>query len=149
MHLVGEDHLAFPVQAELVLGIDEEDAALRRELPTVGEDLEARGLDALPLPFGTEPGGEDAALAHRDIVGAERGLAGGRYDRPRQGAVLDQPARQLHPAELPRAFLVLHPDAGARGTGEVGAHHDLDRDHFERARDRDVGIRDVDQMVGA
>ena len=108
------------MQAELELGVGDDDAALEG----VGRAELVEG-DGRVADVGGEVGAEQAGDAvERDVlvVRAHGRLGRGREDRLGQAAAVDQAGRQLDAADAAAAFVVL-----AARAGEVAAHDGLDR----------------------
>jgi hypothetical protein len=145
--LVDDDDLALGGDAELVLGVGEDEAALGGAgLPEREQPLgDRRG--ALELVGGDLPHRQELVLADGDVVAALGGLGRRREQRARQRLVLAQPVGQRVAREGAGAALVGLPDRRRGHAGQVRAHHQLDGERAHFATDAHVGIGAVDDVV--
>jgi hypothetical protein len=120
------------VRAELVFGVDEDQAALARQRLPARKQRQRIGARLSPIALWS------AAPARHDL-GAESGsswppskaLLVGVMIACGQLLIVAQAIGQAHAVHVARALLVERQDRGARGAGEIAAHHDLDGQDVE------------------
>jgi hypothetical protein len=126
-HLVGE-HQPTVLEAELHLGVRDEDAAFGSDLVAARQD---RGREVSRATGHLLPHlGDDGDVGHRLVVLPHRRLGRGGEHRLGQPGPVDQALGQAYAAHVP-VDLVL-PQAP---TGEVGAGDALHRQHLEAAHE--------------
>ncbi len=140
-HLVAQDDLAVLVEAELELGVRDDDAAGQGVVGAflVERDRAVADLRGELLAAAREGFLEDfnASLeADIFVVVADLGFGGRRVDRLRQLVALAEAFRQRDPAD--RAVLFVACPAGA---GDVAADDALDRDHGELLHQHAVPVK--------
>jgi hypothetical protein len=153
-HLVDEDEAPGVVEAELELGVGDDDAAGQGIGGGVAVDAEGHVPDLPGEVLADEVGG--VAEAHVLVVLADGGLGGRGIDGLRQPVRLAQPGRQRDVADGAGALVVL-----PAGADEVAAHDGLHRQRPHLAHDdgalaegaalvrvrHDIGEREVGQVV--
>ena len=148
MNLVDDDHAAVFGLSELVLRVDQNEAARRagglsRRKQTHGD------LGGFVEVFGRHLSErEDLFARARDVVLAFGSLRGGREDRRRQVLVLAQSVGQRVTAEVALAPRVVRPDRRRGRAGHVGAHHHLDQQGLALDAREHVRIRRRQKVVG-
>ena len=141
MRMIG----AFGRDAELVLGVDEDEAVLRGALLAEGEEFESLRRGEVPLVWGEPVFGDDFAGSDGAVV---RGLFGGRRDEvARELFVLAHAFGERDVGEGALARTVLRPDGGVGRSGEVAAHDELNRQDAAFAREQSVGVRRADDVI--
>ncbi len=130
--LVGEDQVV-PVEAELELGVREDDAALAGDVPGAGVDGEG-GLAQTGRRVRADLAG-DLLVGDVLVVLADLGLGGRGEDRGGQLRAVDQALGEGEAAD--GAGLVVLRQARA---GEVAAGHALHGDHPQRLADQGAAL---------
>ena len=120
MDLVDEYEAAVD-EAELVLGVDEDESAPGGHLLSAGEESQGHLLDLLPELGGGEAGTDDLVGGDVEVVTLV-GLGGGGYDGVGELLVLAQAFGQWHAADGACSGGVLAPG----GSGQVAAHYDFE-----------------------
>ena len=125
--LVGQSQVAVLVDAELELGVGDDDALGQRVVGALDVGLQG----ALAQLVGPHRADQFDHLVERDVlvVVSQFGLGGRGEQRLRELAGLDQPGRQRDAAHLAGLLVVDQPRAG-----QVAAGHGLDRHHLEFLR---------------
>jgi hypothetical protein len=145
VEFVDEEDFAGGGEAELVFGVDEDEAALAGELLAEGEELEGLAGGEVPLGGGEPVFGEDASGGDGAVMGGFFG--GGGDEVAGEGIVLAHGCGQSDAAEVALAGLVLGVDGGVCGTGEVAADDELDGEDAAFAGDEGVGVGARDDVV--
>ena len=149
MNLVGQDDLAVCVDAELVLGVHQDQAAGRRHLLPAGEQRQGVLAQRLPLQGAQQTLLDDFGRRQGRVVVAVIGLGGRRDDGGRQFLVVGKAIGQPVAVHLPLALLVERQDRGAGGPGQVAAHHDLHRQDVQPGAHHHIGVGIGEHVVGA
>ncbi len=149
MDFVGQHDAAIFVQAQLVLGVGQDQAPLGRHGLAAREQPERIVPDLLPLL-----GAEQTAL--QDLVGRERrvviagvGLGGGGDDWLGQLLVGPHAVLEARAIHLAPTLVVEGQDGGAGRARQITAHHDLHRQDGQPPGQQHVGVGIRDHMVGA
>ena len=144
--LVDEADHAVLVLAELVLGVHQDQSVLVGHLLPEGEELLGLAAAVVPVLLAHE-----AALHH--VLGGDElvvhvGLGGGGDQVLPQLLVLLQALGEVDAAVLAHAVLVVGPERGGGGAGDVAAHHELDGERGALAADGDVRVGHGQHVIG-
>ena len=149
MDLVGQDDRTIFVEAEFVLGIDQDQSPPGGDLAPAGEQGHGLVRHLLPLPLGQQLARKNVPRAERRIMRAVLRLGGGRDDGARKLLVVAQAVGEPVAIHLALALFIHLQDGGGRRAGQIVAHHDLDRHHRQPLAHQDVGIRIRNDVIGA
>ena len=147
MNFVHHDQLAVN-QAELVLGVDQDQPSLTAKFGSEGKERQRRPLHVRVDRFWHEIPGDDLVAGEALVVAAGGApVCRRRDDGLGQLLVLDEAVGEFESIDDPLAARVGAPDRGAGHTGEVAAHDHLDRDRLALARDGHVRIRRGNEVI--
>jgi len=136
----GDELLA--AEAELVLGVDQQQPSAAGDLLTLGEEGQGGLLGAGEVAGGDEAPVEELGLGDRLIVLAQGRLGRRGEDGRREGLVLLEALGEPEAVGIV-ACLVIAPQAA----GEVAAHDELHRKRTGHVGDDDAGVGHVDDVV--
>jgi len=146
VHLVDERGPAVD-QAELVLGVDQDQARAPCDLLAAAEDRKGSALDLLPQVGRDQAARDDLLRGETLVVGAAGGLRRGGDHRLGERIVLAQARRQVEAVRARHPLAVQRPQRSGGDAGDIAAHDHLDGQRLRLAREGDVGIGDGDDMI--
>src|SRR5262249_54186826 len=106
VHLIGGQDRSLRVEAEFVLGVDQDEPLPRRHFPAAGEQRERLIGNFAPLLLGEQLARDDLPGAERRIVLPLLRLGGGGDDGARKFLVVAQAVLEALPVHLARALFV-------------------------------------------
>ena len=146
MDLVDDREHPVGVEAELVLGVDEHQTRLGGDLLSPFEDRKRDGARLVPQLGVDDATFDDLEFRDRFVVAALFGFGRGGDDRLGQWVVLLHPIGEVEPVDRAGTSVVLRPQRGGGRAGQSASHDDLDRQRVALLSDRDVGVRNRDDV---
>ncbi|OSX70590.1 hypothetical protein BU14_0715s0004 [Porphyra umbilicalis] len=144
--LVNEPDGPVRVAPKLVLGVDEDQAALGGERLAAGKERERRVGARVRVRLGHEAEGDNVGRGNghvpRIVLGRRRQHVGVEL------LVLDEALWEVEPAIVARARRVVLPQRRLRRARDVATHDKLDGEGLALAREQRVGVRRGDHVVG-
>ena len=149
MNFIGNGDDAVLVKAELVLGVDQNQAVSFCYRPAAGEQIEAFLRRLVPLRLAQQSLSDDIFCRDRMIVRTDGALGCRRNQHAGQLVVFLQPLRQGVAINRTLTVRIHGPDAGVRGAGNIIADHHFDRQHLQPFGDDHVRVGMRDHVIGA